>query len=664
MPSSRQPVSDSCNASATTGSKPFMLDPTILETHEFNCSPIHANDAPATTKRQVGGVPSFIAALPSHLEPATVEFLANKGVFEVPSRAVVRQCFSVYWDNIHPIFPVLHPGRMALASSPAAVPTHKQNPRPGLLEVYATIMAVCPFAPVSLLQKLGHNNVQDAQQLYYERVRHLLHCDVESDPISRLQALLLMTQSTEVRDGARDCCFWSGTALAYAESLDLLKMVRATTDGEDKRFWHQLWCCCLVSETIFAFSRRRAPKMRMDLDWEHVLPSPFNNQRLPVARVESSTCNSADATAHHSMESFENLVRLMAHVHYMLSIKHAAPYPSSQHDTVAQGSGTCPSMALTNPEVANCRIQLQKNATILSEKLRHSPDEHSTSNAGQRATSEGLFLQMIMAAADCVFYFDSSCTLRCRHTANERVNCRKLRKKAIEAAHQVSELAKDALGSQCLSFMPAWSLHFLLPPVTILILDAKSSNGEARDLAVQRLISLTGLLRTLGKRFTAVQRAVTLLEAASKSAGNPLQTPGIPPRYLFPTHLESLGSGIEDANHTGPAKAIGGEQFSPNNFEWTRASVSTQPAVTESPVRKTAGQDIEGLSSGYFFELEERYDEKLHAAAGDAVFGSWSSSSSSDPYIQQCLQPTFREFTAPDDITSPWLGEWEDILQS
>ncbi|OAL30495.1 hypothetical protein AYO20_08714 [Fonsecaea nubica] len=393
MSSSRQPVSGSCNAPATTGSKPFMLDPTILETHEFNCSPIHAHDAPATTKRQAGGVPSFIAALPSHLEPATVEFLANKGVFEAPSRAVVRQCFSVYWDNIHPIFPVLHPERMTLTSSPAAVSNNKQNPRPGLLEVYATIMAVCPFAPVSLLQKLGHNNAQDAQQLYYERVRHLLHCDVESDPISRLQALLLMTQSTEVRDGARDCCFWSGTALAYAESLDLLRMM-------------------------------------------------------------------------------------------------------------------------------------------------------------------------------------------------------------------------------------------------------------------------------LGKRFTAVQRAVTLLEAASKSAGNPLQTPGIPPRYLFPTHLGSLGSGIEDANNSGPVKAIGGEQFSPNNFEWTRASVSTPPAVTESPVRKTAGQDIEGLSSGYFFELEERYDEQLNAAAGDAVFGSWSSSSSSDPYIQQCLQPTFREFTAPDDITSPWLGEWEDILQS
>ncbi|OQV09820.1 Fungal specific transcription factor domain-containing protein [Cladophialophora immunda] len=547
------------------------------------------------------------------------------------------------------------------------------------------MMAVCPFAPASLLQKLGHNNAQDAQQLCYERVRHLLHCDVESDPIARLQALLLMTQSTEVRDGARDCCFWSGTALAYAESLDLLKMARATKDAKDKGFLHSLWCCCFVSETIFAFSRRRAPKMRMDLECEQALRSPeFNDQRLPVASVESSPCNPAGATAH-PMEPFGNLVRLMSHINYMLSIKHAAPYPSSHHDTIALGSETGSFMALTSPELENCRSQLQKNAKILSEKLRQSPDERSPSDAGPRAASESLFLRMLMAAADCVFYFDPRCTLRCRHTANERVNCRKLRKRACDAAHQSSQLAKDALGSQCPYFMPAWSLHFLLPPVTILILEAKSSNGEAHDLAIQRLVSLTGLLQMLGKRFTAVQRAVTLLEAAIKSAGGPLQTLGIPPRdgtshhisgearninsfangfSVFPTHLESLSPVTEDGKNSRQGRAIGGEQFSPNHFEWIRAAnVSTSPAVAGSPVRKAAGQDIEGLSSSYLFELEDRYVEQLNVAS-DTVFGSWSSPSSADPYTQQCLQPTLKEFTAADDITSPWLGGWEDLLQS
>lgn len=147
----RQPSFDSCNPSATTGSKPFMLDPAILETHEFNCSSIPAKDASARplcqpTKRQISGLPSFIASLPNHLEPITIEFLANKGVFEVPSRTVVRDSLSIYWDIIHPIFPVLRPGCVALASSPAAVSSNKGNPRPSLLEVYAVIMAVCPVS--------------------------------------------------------------------------------------------------------------------------------------------------------------------------------------------------------------------------------------------------------------------------------------------------------------------------------------------------------------------------------------------------------------------------------------------------------------------------------------------------------------------------------------
>ncbi|OAL24509.1 hypothetical protein AYO22_05298 [Fonsecaea multimorphosa] len=195
-------------------------------------------------------------------------------------------------------------------------------------------------------------------------------------------------------------------------------------------------------------------------------------------------------------------------------------------------------------------------------------------------------------------------------------------------------------------------------------LEAKSLDGEARDLAIQRLISLTGLLQTLGKRFMPVQRAVTLLEAASKSAGGPLQTPGIPSPDLFPTHLQSLGPGTEDGKDSRQGKATGGEQLSPNNLEWIRAAtVSTPPAVAESPARKAAGQDIGGLPSCYLFEVEDRYDEQPNAA-GNTVFGSWSSPSSADPYSQQCVQPTLNEFTAIDDITSPWLDGWEDILQS
>ncbi|OAP64187.1 hypothetical protein AYL99_00159 [Fonsecaea erecta] len=497
-------------------------------------------------------------------------------------------------------------------------------------------MAVCPFAPAPLLQKLGHNNAQDAQQLCYGRVRHLIHCDVESDPINRLQALLLMTQSTEVRDGARDCCFWSGTALAYAESLDLLKIVRAAKDAEDKAFLHRLWCCCFVSETIFAFSRRRLPKMRIAVESEHILQShEFNDQ-----------------------EAFRSLVRSMSHIHDMLSIKHAAPCPSSHHDTIAYGSEEGPSMALTSPELSRFRNQSQKIAGNLFEKLRQSPDEHPSSNAGHRVASERIFLRMIMAAAECVFYFDSSCTLRCRHTANDRVNCRKLRKRACDAAHQASQLAQDVLGSQSPYFMPAWSLHFLLPPVSILILEAKSSHGEAHSLAVQRLTSLTGLLQTLGKRFTAVQRAVALLEAASKGAGGLLQTPGIPPRNIFSTPPGPPGPVTEDGRNSGQGRAIAGEHVSPDNFEWIRAA-----SLAESPLRKAAGQDIDGLSSCYLFELEEGCDEEQLNAAGNTVFGSWSSHSSFDPYTQPCLQPTLKEFTAADDITSPWLGAWEDILQ-
>lgn len=264
-----------------------------------------------------------------------------------------------------------------------------------------------------------------------------------------------MTQSPEVRDGARDCCFWSGTAIAYAESLDLLKMVRATKDAEEKGFLHRLWCCCFVSDTIFAFSRRRAPKIRVDLEIGPLLESQeLNDQGLPFARTKSSPCNYTGATAH-LMEPFGRLVRLMSLINDMLSIKHAAPCPSSHHDNITHESETRSSIALMSPELAACRDQLQTRVDVLSQQLGRS-DERSSSNSGQCASSERLFLLIIMAAADCVFYFDPKCTLRCQHTESDRVSCRRFRKRACDAARQTSQLAKDALGSQCPLFMPAW----------------------------------------------------------------------------------------------------------------------------------------------------------------------------------------------------------------
>lgn len=141
--------------------------------------------------------------------------------------------------------------------------------------------------------------------------------------------------------------------------------------------------------------------------------------------------------------------------------------------------------------------------------------------------------------------------------------------------------------------------------MTILILEAKSTRGEAHDLATQSLIPLMRLLQTLGKRFTAVHRAVLLLEAASKSSGDPLQTPGIPPRDrmscrifreacninsltdCFPVHstyLESPGHATVDGKDSRQGETIVEAKFSLDNVGWIRAAnVSTQPVVAESP---------------------------------------------------------------------------------
>ncbi|KEF63546.1 uncharacterized protein A1O9_01524 [Exophiala aquamarina CBS 119918] len=126
------------------------------------------------------------------------------------------------------------------------------------------------FAGISFLEAekvnaLGFATKRDARRVFHDRARLLYDLDAESDQLTILQSVLLLTSWSETPGDSKGTWHWMGVAVSLAFGLGLHRKTLDTPDTRRiNRLRRRIWWSCYLRDHMIALTMSRAMRIRDD----------------------------------------------------------------------------------------------------------------------------------------------------------------------------------------------------------------------------------------------------------------------------------------------------------------------------------------------------------------------------------------------------------------
>lgn len=226
-------------------------------------------------------LPGFIRPLPGKMAPEDIVYLHSKGAFTLPDITLQRALLHAYVEFVHPYMPLLE-------LHPLLETIHHRDGKHGtisLLLYHAVMFAAASFVPAKYLKAAGFSRRREARKSFFMKARALYDFDYETDRLTLVQALLLMTYWYETPDDQKDTWHWMGVAVSLAHTIGLHRDPRTTGEPlRRQRLRKLLWWCCFMRDRMIALGMRRPKRIRSeDADVPMLVPADFDRAVLPDA---------------------------------------------------------------------------------------------------------------------------------------------------------------------------------------------------------------------------------------------------------------------------------------------------------------------------------------------------------------------------------------------
>ena len=250
-------------------------------------------------------LPGFIRPLPGKMAPEDIVYLHSKGAFTLPDVTLQRALLHAYVEFVHPYMPLLE-------LHPLLETINDRDGKSGtisLLLYHAVMFAAASFVPAKYLKAAGFSRRREARKSFFMKARvstskcwlslvgarvvklilfpfffffenlfqALYDFDYETDRLTLVQALLLMTYWYETPDDQKDTWHWMGVAVSLAHTIGLHRDPRTTGEPlRRQRLRKLLWWCCFMRDRMIALGMRRPKRIRSeDADVPMLTPSDF-----------------------------------------------------------------------------------------------------------------------------------------------------------------------------------------------------------------------------------------------------------------------------------------------------------------------------------------------------------------------------------------------------
>ncbi|CAG8417005.1 unnamed protein product [Penicillium salamii] len=194
--------------------------------------------------------------------------LTREGALVFPSPAICDSLLQAYFDWLHPCFPILD--RVTLQSS-----YQDGHLSPLLLQSMLFIgVSLCSDVALSTTN-LGDR--YQAKEVFYQRAKDIYDSGWETDTITKLQSLFLLSFWRGSPTEERDVRFWLGAAISLAQKKGMHVMSKLSfLNINDQRVWKRIWWALYVRDQQTSAALGLPPRIRdEDCQIADLEPSDF-----------------------------------------------------------------------------------------------------------------------------------------------------------------------------------------------------------------------------------------------------------------------------------------------------------------------------------------------------------------------------------------------------
>lgn len=416
-------------------------------------------------------------------------YLSAKDALTVPDNEFRDALLGIYADVVYPTMPCTNlPGFLDSISS-------NNSSKPISLLLFQSVMfSSVGFAPIDLLHRHGFQNGRAAREVFFRRVRLLYGLDYETDRLTLIQSLLLMTYWFGGPADVKDTWHWSGIAISLAQECGFHRdPSHLSISDADKRLRRRVWWSCYMRDRLIALGIRRparladdeasVPMLTLD-DFDHIGPG--------ASPDVAATCV--------DLASLCVLIGRILHSQY-------------------SGLPTHPGGDLTKfavlPRPWHAREKHVAQLDCALEEWLQIRDPRSIYTPGNASSQRGyLHLHQIQLQ---IIYLTAVGALHrpqvfCSAPAPAAPGRRESRQKLRQAAGALNKLAFDLRSAGLMGYLFTSSVPAFLSAAIVHLLDVQSADEQTGSLSLGRFYHCVQVLQDLRAIYVSADAAVAFLE--------------------------------------------------------------------------------------------------------------------------------------------------------
>ncbi|KAI9653891.1 MAG: hypothetical protein M1829_001117 [Trizodia sp. TS-e1964] len=484
-------------------------------------------DATSTGRPSKHQLPGFIKPLPSHLTSDDAEYLWHKGVLSVPQPTLRQELLRSYIDFVHGYMPLLElHSFLGIVNQP-----YGEHGRLSLLLFQSVMFAGTAFVDMRHLLNAGFSSRRAARKSFFYRARLLYDFDYESDRITLVQSLLLMTYWYEAPDDQKDTWHWLGVALSLCHTIGLHRNPENSQMSIDnQRLWKRIWWSCFIRDKLVALGMRRPSRIKIE---DYNVPMlTIDDFELGSVAADISCIPSSCVVARDVVKQRKLALMCIEKAKLCLCISHvlSAQYSvlnSEVGPSMAQGNTRATMMLLPNKldakasDIQICSRELSKWITELPEDAKYETSSSLVLDPeADLLTVHRAVIHMIYHTALSTLHRPQalpSLAVAIPSTAAELQD--ESRRIVRLAANEITRVARDLQSLNLVRYLPTTGVTVLLPAIIVHLLDVKSSCQATREASLKGFSTCIQVMHQLRDNYAAADSATQFLEAAVQRAG-------------------------------------------------------------------------------------------------------------------------------------------------
>ncbi|KAF2667475.1 hypothetical protein BT63DRAFT_374859 [Microthyrium microscopicum] len=470
-------------------------------------------------------IPYFIKPLPPRIGPDETAYLEKKGALTVPGTALRNELLRAYIEFVHPYMPLvdLYDFVMIIESGNGALG------RISLILYHAVMFAGSAFVDMQHLFNAGYSSRKQARKDFFNKTRLLYDFDYESDRVSLVQALLLLTYYYETPDDQKDTWHWMGVATSVAHTIGLHRNPeRSNMDAKRTRLWKRIWWSTYMRDRLIALGMRRPTRIKAE---DYDVPMMTLEDFEIVAIPDNVSCVPADCTLARDVDKQRTLaVMCIEKAKLCLCISRVL---SKQYCVLNNNQGMVndrTTMMLLPKKLDPETSEVKFCDTDLQTWLDNLPPEaqHTDTFTGfapidlSRALLHLVFFTTLSALHRPQVLPSSPTANPTTPAAVELLECS--RQNVRRAATSITSIAQALDGAGLVKYLPTTGVTVLLPAIIIHLLDIKSPDDDIRRASLRGFCQCMGVMGKLRDMYAAADYSTAFLEAAIRKAGIQVST--------------------------------------------------------------------------------------------------------------------------------------------